>query len=118
VLLCRVVLGLGILRVRPEVELVCGVRVEAEEGVGVRGVVGGGVGVRVVLGYGLLASPARNGSLRVGPADVAGATCEVLTGWGVRMRWLSSRLAYDSPWGRRVRVGGGSGLEVDVLVEK
>jgi hypothetical protein len=31
------------------------------------------------------------------------------------MRWLSSRLAYDSPRGRRVRVGGGSKLEVSVL---
>jgi hypothetical protein len=44
----------------------------------------------------------------VGPAGVAGATCEALAGWGVCMRWLSSRLAYDSPRGRRVRVGGGS----------
>jgi hypothetical protein len=34
------------------------------------------------------------------------------------MRWLSSRLAYDSPQGRRARVGGGSKLEVGVLVEK
>jgi hypothetical protein len=57
-LLSRVVLGLGILKVRPEVELVRGVRVEAEEGVGVRGVAGGGARVRVVLGYGLLAGPA------------------------------------------------------------
>jgi hypothetical protein len=30
-----VVLGLGFLRVRPEVELVCGVRVELKERVGV-----------------------------------------------------------------------------------
>jgi hypothetical protein len=34
------------------------------------------------------------------------------------MRWLSSRLAYDGPRGRRARVGGGSKLEVGVLVEK
>jgi hypothetical protein len=54
----------------------------------------------------------------VGPADIAGATCEALAGWGVRMRWLSSRLAHDSPWGRRFRVGGGSKLEVGVLVEE
>jgi hypothetical protein len=54
----------------------------------------------------------------VGPADIAGASCEALTGWGVRMRCLSSRLAYDSPQGRRVRVGGGSELEISVLVEK
>jgi hypothetical protein len=58
-MLSRVVLGLGILWVRPEVELVCGIRVEPGEGVGVRRVVGGGVGVRVVLGYGLLAGPPR-----------------------------------------------------------
>jgi hypothetical protein len=38
--LCSVVLGLGILWVRPEVELVRGVRVEDGEGVGVRSVVG------------------------------------------------------------------------------
>jgi hypothetical protein len=36
--------------------------------------------------------------------------------WGVRTRWLSSRLAYDSPRGRRVRVGSGSELEVGLLV--
>jgi hypothetical protein len=100
-LLRGVVVGLGLLRVRTEVELVCRVRVEAEEGVGVRGVAGGGVGVRVVLGYGLLAGLARSGSLRVGPADIAGATREALTGWGVRMRWLRSWLAYYSPRGRR-----------------
>jgi hypothetical protein len=57
-----VVLGLGLLGVRPKVELVCGVRVELGERVGVRSVAGGGVGVRVVLGYGLLAGPARRGS--------------------------------------------------------
>jgi hypothetical protein len=34
------------------------------------------------------------------------------------MQWLGSRLAYDSPRGRRVRVGGGSKLEVGVLVEE
>jgi hypothetical protein len=34
------------------------------------------------------------------------------------MRWLSSRLTCDSPWGRRVRIGSGSELEVGVLVEK
>jgi hypothetical protein len=48
----------------------------------------------------------------VGPADIVGTTCEALAGWGVHMRWLSSRLAYDSPRGRRVRVGGGSKLEI------
>jgi hypothetical protein len=80
-LLSSVVLGLRSLRVRPEVELVRGVRVEAREGVGVQGVAGGGVGVRVVLGYGLLADLARKGSLRAGPAEVAGATRGELTGW-------------------------------------
>jgi hypothetical protein len=39
-MLSGVVLGLGILWVRPEVELVCGIRVEPEEGVGVRRVAG------------------------------------------------------------------------------
>jgi hypothetical protein len=34
------------------------------------------------------------------------------------MRWLSSRLTYDSPRGRQARAGGGSKLEVGVLVEK
>jgi hypothetical protein len=47
-----VVLGLGLVRVRPEVELVGGVRVVA----------GDGVGVRVVLGDDLLAGPARSES--------------------------------------------------------
>jgi hypothetical protein len=44
-------------------------------------VAGGGVGVRVVLGYGLLVGPVRRGSLRAGPAEVAGATRGALTGW-------------------------------------
>jgi hypothetical protein len=57
-MLSGVVLGLGFLMVRPEVELICGVRVELEERVGVRSVAGGSVGVRVVLEYGLLAGPA------------------------------------------------------------
>jgi hypothetical protein len=65
-MLNRVVLGLGILWVRPEVELICRIRVEPGEGVGVRSVAGGGVGVRVVLGYGLLAGPARRRSLLAG----------------------------------------------------
>jgi hypothetical protein len=114
-LLCGVVLGLGLVRVRPEVELIRGIRVETGERVGVQVVAGGGVGVRVGVGYDLLAGPARGGSLRVGPTGVAGATCEALVGWGFHMRWLSSRLAYDSPRGRRVRVGGGSKLEVGLL---
>jgi hypothetical protein len=52
----------------------------------------------------------------VGPADVAGATCEALAEWGGHTRWLGSRLACDSPQGRRVRVGVGCKLEVGVLV--
>jgi hypothetical protein len=79
-MLSSVALGLGILWVRPEVELVCGIRVEPGEGVGVRSVAGGGVGVRVVLGYGFLAGPARSGSPRAGPAGVAVATRGVLSG--------------------------------------
>jgi hypothetical protein len=92
-LLYSVALGLGLLRVLPEVELVGGVRVEAGERIGVRVVAGDGVGVRVVLGYDLLVGPARSGTLRVGPAGVARATCEVFTEWGGRTRWLGSRLA-------------------------
>jgi hypothetical protein len=117
-MLSRVVLGLGILWVRPEVELICGIQVEPGEGVGVLSVAGGGVGVRVVLGYGLLAGPARRGSPRAGPAGVVGAMRGVLAGWGDHMRWLSSRLACDSPWRRRVRVGSGLELEVSVMVEE
>jgi hypothetical protein len=109
-MLSSVVLGLRIPWVRPEVEFVRGIRVEPGEGVGVRSVAGGGVGVRVVLGYGLLAGPSRRGSLRAGPAEDAGTTHGALTGWWDHMRWLSSRLACDSPWRRRVRVG--SGLEL------
>jgi hypothetical protein len=73
-----VVLGLGFLRVRPEVELVCGVQVELGERVGVRSMAGGGVGVQVVLGYRLLAGPVRRGSLCVGPAGDTGTTRRAL----------------------------------------
>jgi hypothetical protein len=52
----------------------------------------------------------------VGLAGVTEAVWEVLMEWGVRTRWLSSRLAYDGPWEHRVRVGGRSKLEVGVLV--
>jgi hypothetical protein len=79
-MLSRVVLELGILWVRPEVELVRRIRVEPGEGVGVRSMAGGSVGVRVVLGYGLLAGPARGGSLCASPAEDAGATRGALTG--------------------------------------
>jgi hypothetical protein len=72
-----VVLGLGLVRVRPEVELVGGVRVVA----------GDSVGVRIVLGDDLLAGLARSESLRVDPANVAEAVWEVLMEWGVRTRW-------------------------------
>jgi hypothetical protein len=91
-LLGRVVLGLGLVRVRPEVELVGGVRVVA----------GGGVRVQVVLRDDLLVGPARSESLRVGLADIAEVVWEVLMEWGIRTRWLSSRLACDGPRGRRV----------------
>jgi hypothetical protein len=74
-LLCGVVLGLGLIRVRPEVDLVGGIRVEDGERVGVRVVARDDVGVRVVLGYDLLVGPARSGSLRVDPAGVVRATC-------------------------------------------
>jgi hypothetical protein len=52
----------------------------------------------------------------MGPASISGAKWEVLVEWGVGTRWLSSRLACGDPRGRRVRVGGGSRLEVGVLV--
>jgi hypothetical protein len=105
-LLSHVVLRLRLVSVRPEVELVGGVRVVA----------GDGVGVRVVLGDDLLSGPARRESLRVGLAGIAEAVWDVFMEWGICTRWLSSRLAYDGPRGRRVRVGGGSKLEVGVLV--
>jgi hypothetical protein len=111
-----VILGLGLVRVRPEVELVGGVRVVAGDGVGVRVVAGDGVGVLVVLRDDILPSPGHRESLRMGLVGVAKAVWEVLMEWGVCTRWLSSRLAYDGPRGRRVRVGGGSKLEVSVLV--
>jgi hypothetical protein len=78
-MLSRVVLRLGILWVRPEVKLVCGIRVEPGERVGVRSVAGGGIGVRVVLGYGFLAGPTRR-SPCAGPAEDAGTTRRALTG--------------------------------------
>jgi hypothetical protein len=62
-LLHRVGFGLGLIRVRSEVELVGGVRVVA----------GDGVGVRVVLGGDLLPSSACGESLRVGLASDAEA---------------------------------------------
>jgi hypothetical protein len=117
-MLSGVVLRLEILRIRPEVELVCGVRIELEERVGVRSVAGGGVGVRVVLRYGLLAGPARRGSPRAGPAEDAKATRGALTECWDHTRWLSSRLACDSPWRRRVRVGSRLELEVSVMVQE
>jgi hypothetical protein len=52
----------------------------------------------------------------MGLASVAEAVWEVLMEWEVRTRWLSSWLASDGPRGRRVRVGGGSKLEVGMLV--
>jgi hypothetical protein len=52
----------------------------------------------------------------MGLASVAEAVWEVLMEWEIHTRWLSSRLACDGPRGRRVRVGGGSKLEVSVLV--
>jgi hypothetical protein len=86
-LLHRVGLGLGLIRVRSEVELVRGVRVVA----------GDGVGVRVVLGGDLFPSLACRETLRVGLASDAEAVWEVLMEWGVRTRWLNSRLVCDGP---------------------
>jgi hypothetical protein len=79
-LLGRGVLGLRLVGVQSEVELVGGVRVAA----------GGGVGVRSVVGDDLLVGPALSESLRMGPASVAETVWEVLMEWGVRTRWLSS----------------------------
>jgi hypothetical protein len=86
-LLHRVGLGLGLVRVRPEVELVGGVQVVA----------GDGVGVRVVLRGDLFPRPACRESLRVGLASDAEAVWEVLMEWGVRTRCLDSGLACDGP---------------------
>jgi hypothetical protein len=86
-LLRRVVLGLGLIRVCPEVEPVGGVQVVA----------GDGVGVRIVVGGDLLPSPACGMGLRMGLASDAEAVWEVLMEWGVRTRWLNSRLACDGP---------------------
>jgi hypothetical protein len=91
-LLSRGILGLGLVRIRPEVELVGGVRVVAGARVGVRGVVGDD----------LLAGPARDESFRVSPASIAETKREVLVEWGINTRWLSSRLACGDPRGRRV----------------
>jgi hypothetical protein len=79
-------------------------------------VAGGEVGVRRVVGDDLLAGSACSESFRMDPASIAEAIWEVLVEWGVSTRWLSRRLACDDLWGRRVRVGSGSGLEVGVLV--
>jgi hypothetical protein len=107
-LLSRGVLGLGLIKIRPAVELIGGVRV----------VVGVGVGVRGVVGDDLLASLACYESFRMGPASIAEAKWEVLVVWGINTRWLSSRLACGDPWGCRVPVRSRSGLEVGVLVVK
>jgi hypothetical protein len=82
-LLSCVGIGLELVRVRPEVELIGGVRVVVRDGVGVRVVVGDGVGVRV-LGGDLLPSPACGEILRVGLASDAEVVWEVLMEWGVR----------------------------------
>jgi hypothetical protein len=105
-LLSRRVLGLGLVGVQSEVELIRGVRVVARGRVGVRGVVRDD----------LLASSAYSESLRKGSASIAEAIWEVLVERDISTRWLSSRLACNGPWGRRRRVGYGSGLEVGVLV--
>jgi hypothetical protein len=70
-LLSRGVFGLGLVRIRPEVELVGGVRVVAKAG----------VRVRSIVGQNLLASPARNERFYMGPASIAEAKWEVLMEW-------------------------------------
>jgi hypothetical protein len=52
----------------------------------------------------------------MGPAGVAEAIWEVFVQWGCLTRWLRSRLASNEQGRRRVRVGGGSKLDVGVLV--
>jgi uncharacterized protein YndB with AHSA1/START domain len=55
----------------------------------------------------------------VGPAGVAETVWKVLMQWDHLKRWLKSRLTCDGPGGRRVRVGGGSRLEVgDLAIER
>jgi hypothetical protein len=70
-LLSRGVLGLRLVGVRTEVELVGGVRVVA----------GAGVGVRCVVRDDLLADPACNESFRVSSASIAETKREVLVEW-------------------------------------
>jgi hypothetical protein len=89
-LLGREGFGFGLVWVRSEVELVGGVRVVARYVVGIRSVVEDD----------LLASPVRSESLRMGLASVAQAIWEVLVEWGVRTRWLCSRLTCNGPRGR------------------
>jgi hypothetical protein len=52
----------------------------------------------------------------MGPTGVAEAVWEVLVKWGRLTWWLRSRLECDDPGRCQVRVGGGSKLEVGVLV--
>jgi hypothetical protein len=52
----------------------------------------------------------------VGLASVAVAIWEALVEWGDLTRWLWSHLSCDDLGGCRVRVGGGSALEVGMLV--
>jgi hypothetical protein len=86
-LLGRGVLGLGLVKIQPKVELIGGVRVVA----------GGGVGVRRVVRDDLLAGPACSESFRMGPASIAEAIWKVLMEWDVNTRWLGSQLACDDP---------------------
>jgi sulfite reductase beta subunit-like hemoprotein len=94
-LLGRGDLGLELVGVRSEVELVEGVRVVA----------GGGVGVRGVVGNDLLLVPARSESLRMGLVSVAEAVWEVLMDWEVCTRSSSSRRRIPT---RSRRVGCGA----------
>jgi hypothetical protein len=61
-MLSSVVLGLGILWVRPEVEFVRGVRVEAGEGVGVRSVAGAVSESELYSGTGSLSAQREEGA--------------------------------------------------------
>jgi hypothetical protein len=61
-MLSSVVLGLGILWVRPEVELVCGIRVEPGERVGVRSMAGAVSESELYSGTGFLPARRKEGA--------------------------------------------------------
>jgi hypothetical protein len=113
-MLSGVVLGLGILRVRPEVELISGVRVELGERVGVRSVAGAVSESELYSGTGSLPARRKEGAPvrarlrmrgpRVERSRGEGTACD---GWAAG----SHAMAHGD-------VGSGLELEVSVVVEE